>query len=232
MSEQIKSKQRVADHGEVFTADREVNAMLDLVKNEAERIDSRFLEPACGEGAFLIKALERKMQTVKNKYKNNKSDFEKYSIIVLTSLYGIDLLEDNAEICRNKLLDRWKELYEEVYKPLEDRIAEVAKYILSKNIICGNALSLKKVDSYQHDTEDPIIFAEWSMVMGSKVKRRDYRLDVLLEVESREIKSFSLFDDDPMSLEYWDTDPITKELIPLPVREYPLIDYWRITEYE
>lgn len=231
MSEQIKSKQRVADHGEVFTADREVNAMLDLVKDEAERIDSRILEPACGEGAFLIKALERKMKTVKSKYKNNKADFEKYAIIVLTSLYGIDLLEDNAAICRDKLLNRWKELYQEIYT-IEEKIMKVARYILSQNIICGNALSLKKVDSKQQDTDSPIIFAEWSVVMGNKIKRRDYRLDVLLEVESREIKSFSLFDDDPMSLDYWDTDPLTKELIPLPVKEYSLVDYWRLAENE
>ena len=93
---QVKSKQRVADHGEVFTAEREVIAMLDLVKDETERIDSRFLEPACGEGAFLTKILERKLNVVIAKYSKSEHDFEKQSIIALSSIYGIDILTDNA----------------------------------------------------------------------------------------------------------------------------------------
>lgn len=77
MEKQIKSKKRVADHGEVFTAEREVNAMLDLVKQETERVDSRFLEPACGDGNFLAEILRRKLKEVRRKYKRSPFDYEK-----------------------------------------------------------------------------------------------------------------------------------------------------------
>ena len=107
MAKQIKSKERVAEHGEVFTNEREVNAMLDLVKPETERIDSRFLEPACGEGAFLRPVLKRKLDVVKTNYKKSPLDYEKYSLIALMTLYGVDLLEDNVQICRNNLYKIW-----------------------------------------------------------------------------------------------------------------------------
>lgn len=97
--QQIKSKERVSEHGEVFTAEREVNAMLDLVKPETERIDSRFLEPACGEGAFLTEILRRKLAAVKNRYGKNAADYERYSVLAVTSIYGVDIQADNAAIC-------------------------------------------------------------------------------------------------------------------------------------
>lgn len=103
MAKQVKSKQRVADHGEVFTAEREVNAMLDLVKQETERIDSRFLEPACGDGNFLAEILRRKLAVVKTNYRRNPADYEKYAVIAVTSIYGIDILQDNVEACRERL---------------------------------------------------------------------------------------------------------------------------------
>ena len=102
---QVKSKQRVADHGEVFTNEREVKAMCDLVKQETERIDSRFLEPACGEGAFLTEILRRKLAVVKNKYGKSPFDYERYAVLAITSIYGVDILEDNTEICRQKLFE-------------------------------------------------------------------------------------------------------------------------------
>ena len=107
MTKQVKSKQRVADHGEVFTAEREVNAMLDFVKQETERIDSRFLEPACGNGNFLVEILRRKMDVVKKKYKKRALDYEKNAILALTSIYGVDLLQDNVIECRARLFDIW-----------------------------------------------------------------------------------------------------------------------------
>ena len=97
---QIKSKERVAAHGEVFTAEREVNAMLDLVKQETERIDSRFLEPACGTGNFLVKILERKLDVVKKKYRRSPLDFERNSVLALSSIYGVDILADNISLKR------------------------------------------------------------------------------------------------------------------------------------
>ena len=107
MAKQVKSKQRVADHGEVFTAEREVNAMLDLVKQETERIDSRFLEPACGDGNFLAEILRRKLAVVKANYRRNPADYEKYAVIAVTSIYGIDILQDNVEACRERLFGIW-----------------------------------------------------------------------------------------------------------------------------
>ena len=116
MDKQIKSKQRVADHGEVFTNEREVNAMLDLVKQETERIESRFLEPACGEGAFLKEILRRKLEVVKNRYKKSPYDYERYAILALTSIYGVDIMEDNAEICRQNLFEIWNREYTQYAK--------------------------------------------------------------------------------------------------------------------
>ena len=102
---QTKSKKRVADHGEVFTAEREVNAMLDLVKQETERIDSRFLEPACGDGNFLAGILQRKLAVVKSRYGKNTADYERYAVIAVTSIYGVDILQDNIDDCRNRMFN-------------------------------------------------------------------------------------------------------------------------------
>ena len=113
MNTQIKSKQRVEDHGEVFTAEREVNAMLDLVNTESERVDSRFLEPACGDGNFLSEILRRKLDVAKRlsvpprKRKIQPAEFEKQSVIAVTSIYGIDLLIDNVISCRKRLFQIW-----------------------------------------------------------------------------------------------------------------------------
>ncbi len=104
-TEQVKSKQNVADYGEVFTAQREVNAMLDLVEQETVRIDSRFLEPACGEGIFLKEILKRKLAAVYKKYQKSPSDYEKYAVLAASSIYGVDLLQENVETCRDKLFD-------------------------------------------------------------------------------------------------------------------------------
>ena len=106
---QIKSKKRVASRGEVFTAEREVKAMCDLVKDETERIDSRFLEPACGDGNFLAEILTRKLNVVTKKYKKNLSDWEKYSLLAVSSLYGIDIMSDNAQECRKRLFSIWQD---------------------------------------------------------------------------------------------------------------------------
>ena len=227
---QIKSKQRVTNHGEVFTAEREVNAMLDLVKDETERIDSTFLEPACGEGAFLIKILERKLNVVKNKYFRNEHDYEKYSILALTSLYGVDLLQDNAEICRNRLFKYWNKEYLKNCKTIvNEDVMNAAKYILEKNILVGNALSLKMVDDKQQDLDKPIVFAEWTLVTGTKIKRRNFRMDVMLKAEEKFGEmTLELFGDDADSFENYTRDPITNEIIPTPLKEYKLVNYWEV----
>ena len=172
---QVKSKQRVANHGEVFTAEREVNAILDLVKPETERLDSRFLEPACGEGAFLTEILRRKLAAVKSRYGKSPSDYERYAVLAITSIYGVDILEDNTEICHKKLFEIWdKEYTANAKQQANDQCRETVKFILRKNILCGNALTMQQADG------SPIIFAEWSFVTERQVKRRDFALDELL----------------------------------------------------
>lgn len=190
MTRQVKSKQRVADHGEVFTADREVNAMLDLVKQETERVDSRFLEPACGDGNFLAEILHRKLDAAKKratpprKKKPLPIEYEKQSVIAVASIYGVDLLMDNVLACRDRLYDIWNSEYESVCKKeVNEDCREAVKFILSRNIVCGNALSLKEVDENGNDTEEPIVFSEWSFVMGSRMQRKDFRFDKLLAGE-------------------------------------------------
>ena len=122
---QVKSKQRVAAHGEVFTAEREVKAMCDLVADECSRIDSRFLEPACGNGNFLAEVLRRKLEVVKRRYGKSRHEYERYAVLALSSLYGVDILSDNAEECRIRLLNLWNEEY---YNTLAAEAAECAFY--------------------------------------------------------------------------------------------------------
>lgn len=153
-NKQVKSKERVADHGEVFTSEREVNAMLDLVKQETERIESRFLEPACGNGNFLAEILKRKLEVVTKLYKKNAFDWELYSILALSSSYGVDILEDNVLECRERLLGIWKKAYKKATKQLPDEdLIQTAKHILKHNILCGDALTMLQNDG------TPIIFA-------------------------------------------------------------------------
>ena len=161
MAKQIKSKQRVADHGEVFTSEREVNAMLDLVKHETERIESRFLEPACGNGNFLAEILQRKLAVVKKKYGRSKAEYEKYSVLAASSIYGVDILEDNVVECRNRMFDIWNREYKAVCKKETMADCEDAvKYIFRHNILCGNALTMLQVDTNGNDTEEPIVVAQ------------------------------------------------------------------------
>jgi len=166
----VKSKQRVADHGEVFTPAWMVEAMLDLVKGESERIDSRYLEPACGSGNFLVQILKRKLATVEVKY--GKSDFDKrhYALVGLMCSYGIELLPDNITECRENLQTIFAE-----YLRLKssDDLHRAAAYVLSQNIVHGDALTM------QDSRKQPITFAEWGYLGKGKYQRRDFRFDVL-----------------------------------------------------
>ncbi len=185
---QIKSRERVTEHGEVFTNEREVKAMCDLVNDETERIDSRFLEPACGDGNFLAEILERKLNIVKKKYKKSHLDYEKNSLLAVSSLYGVDILMDNVIVCRNRLFKIWDKQYKSVCKnECSDDMRESIKFILECNILCGNALTLMMVDDKGNDTTNPIIFSEWAFVTGSQLARSEYVFSYLLE-ENEEIE--------------------------------------------
>lgn len=179
---QTKSKERVRNHGEVFTAEREVKAMCDLVKDETERIDSRFLEPACGDGNFLSEILTRKLAVVKRKYGKSHLDYEKNAVLAASSIYGVDILLDNVEACRARMFSIWDKEYKIVCKrDCNDQTREAVKFIFSRNIVCGNALTLKCVDENANDTDEPIIFSEWAFVTASQLQRSDYTFAELLE---------------------------------------------------
>ena len=235
MSSQVKSKQRVSEHGEVFTAEREVKAMCDLVKQETERIDSRFLEPACGNGNFLAEIVARKLAVCKKRYKT-PYDFERYSVLAMSSIYGVDILQDNVVECRKRMYDLWDKEYKAVCKKeVNEETRAAVRYIMDKNILCGNALTLMCVDEEQQDIPgEPIIFAEWSMLAGTKLKRRDFRLDVLLKVNEKppQDNQMSILDTNiPPELEpYISFNPVTKEYMAEPIREYPPVHYRRITD--
>ncbi|MBT4764555.1 SAM-dependent DNA methyltransferase [Candidatus Woesearchaeota archaeon] len=215
----MKSKQRVADHGEVFTAEREVNAMLDLVKQETDRIDSRFLEPACGTGNFLTEVLIRKLSIVEKKYKRNQLDFERYSVVAISSMYGVDILEDNIAECRERLFNIFNKKYMKIYKKKsKDSVRDSIKFILDKNIICGDALSLKTVGS----NPIPITFSEWAMPFGSMIKRRDYYFETL----TNDMKKDDLFS----ISENLKSDTGMDVFIPHPVKSYPATHFLRIAD--
>ncbi|RJQ46697.1 MAG: SAM-dependent DNA methyltransferase [Gaiellales bacterium] len=171
----FKSKQRIADHGEVFTPAWMVEAMLDLVKGETERIDSRFLEPACGSGNFLARVLQRKLAAVELKYA--KSDFEKrhYALLALMCTYGIELLEDNIAECRANMLEILAD-----YLDLNESndLYRAASYVLSQNLVHGDALKMRASDG------QPITFAEWGYLGKGKFQRRDFRLDTLAQMSA------------------------------------------------
>ena len=180
-SSQIKSKERVAQRGEVFTAEREVNAMLDLVANECLRPDSRFLEPACGDGNFLSAILKRKLAELRRKYKKSPRDYEKQAIVAIGSLYGVDIMNDNVVACRERLFSIWNEEYTDHCKAeASDETRQAARFIISRNIINGNALTLMCVDADGKDTSAPIVFSEWTLISGSQMQRSDYTLSDLL----------------------------------------------------
>ena len=171
----VKSKQRVADHGEVFTPAWLVEAMLHLVKDETERIDSRFLEPACGDGNFLAPVLRRKLAAVELKY--GKSDFERrhYALLALMCIYGIELLPDNIAECRAKLLEI---LAGYLHLEESDDLYRAADCVLSQNLVHGDALTMRTIDG------QPITFAEWGYLAKGKFQRRDFRFDSLSQTAS------------------------------------------------
>ena len=232
MAPQVKSRQRVVGHGEVFTNEREVNAMLDVVKQETERIESRFLEPACGDGNFLAEVLRRKLAVVNARYRRSLTEYEKYTFIAVGSIYGVELLHDNTVACRERLLGIVETDYLRVCrKKPTPGFLEAIRYVLERNILNGNALSLKQVDESGNDTEEPIIFSEWSIVTGDKVKRRDFRLDEMLEGSADQVQ-FSLFGSSGTPTSEWELDPETGAMIPKPIWEYPMVSFYEVQNNE
>ncbi|GAA3713806.1 N-6 DNA methylase [Microlunatus aurantiacus] len=173
----MRSKQRVADHGEVFTPPELVEAMIDLVGSELGRSDSRFLEPACGSGNFLGPVLQRKLGTIDARY--SRSDFERrhHALLALMSIYGIELLADNIAECRTNLLEIFA-----VHLAVEDgdEWHLAAHQVLSVNIVHGDALTMTTAGH----RPVPISFAEWSYLGRGRYHRRDFRLDTMTQLST------------------------------------------------
>jgi len=188
--------------------------MLDLVAHECERIDSRFLEPACGDGNFLAEVLRRKLATVDRVNARNRQKWERDSVLSVCSLYGIDLLPDNVAICRDRLQAIIADAHAERFKePLPDSARLVVSFILSKNIVQGDALSFRRADGAA------IVFSEWSSINGTLIKRRDFAYDQLLG--HAHMNSMPLFSD------------LGKDVfLPTPVGEYPPCHYLRVADAE
>ena len=217
-TKQIKSRQRVADHGEVFTNPREVNAMLDLVRDESYRLDSRFLEPACGDGNFLIEILRRKLTLLSGI--RSKSEWEFKSLIAVGACYGIDILPDNSEACRQRLEALVVSEYSEYFdcseysenSDFETPYRKSLRYMLQKNIVCGDALTYRTADN------KPITFCEWTPIAGKMMfARRDFQFDFLVTQSHQ----YSLFDEQG-EVQSFDE----------PVRTYPPLQYTQLYRYE
>ncbi|MCB2175747.1 MAG: N-6 DNA methylase [Actinomycetales bacterium] len=181
----IRSRQRVADHGEVFTPAWLVEDMLDLVGEDAARIDARVLEPACGAGNFLVAALARKLATVQATHRGNDFARRHYALFALMCLYGIELLADNAAECRENLA----EVYDVFLGVAQDDVwARAARAVLATNIVHGNALTMTMPGNR------PITFAEWGYLGKGQYQRRDFRYDALTRRSEFEVEG-SLFAD-------------------------------------
>lgn len=214
MTQPINPRQRIIDHGEVFTPPGLVNDMLDLVNHECERIDSRFLEPACGDGNFLAEVLRRKLLTVDKHNPRERTRWERDAILAVCSMYGIDLLPDNIAACRERLLRVMSDAYSARFKEaLSEPAAKSAAFVLSRNIVQGDALTLLSTDG------GPIIFSEWSPINGTMIKRRDFKFAHLLD--HAHIANTPLFSDLGEDV-----------FVPEPVGERPPCHYLKLADAE
>jgi hypothetical protein len=206
-------RQRIIDHGEVYTPPGLVNDMLDLVQAECERIDSRFLEPACGNGNFLAEVLQRKLNSVDKQHSRNRQRWERDAILAVSSLYGIDLLPDNVAACRERLLEVVASAHVARFKePLPEPARKAAAFILKLNIVHGDALT------YQTASGESIVFSEWSPVNGMLLKRRDFKFGQLLEHADTAVGLFSDYGE-----AVW---------LPEPCGEFPPCHYLKVPDAE
>ena len=217
---QVKSKKRTRDYGEVFTNEREVNAMLNLVKLESERIDARFLEPACGTGNFLAKILERKLVTVNRLAKKNQTNYERHAILAISSIYGIELLEDNLVECRKRLYDILIKDYESKYSKAQEDFINTIEYLLRTNILNGDALSLKQSNG------EPIIFPQWAFINQALIQRHDFIYEYLMPSDD---VNQDLLDNEARG-SYLLSETGEPKFFPKSIKKYPPIHYLKLWE--
>lgn len=220
--ESIKSRDRVVNHGEVFTSETEVRNMLDMVKHETERVDSRFFEPACGTGNFLLEVLLRKFEVVSRNYSKSQIEYDKYMLLSVSSIYGVELLLDNTIECQTRLYKLFKSNYTKVSKKEPSlQLKRSVKYILERNILNGDALTL--LDALG----EPILFSEWSLVLGRYIKRRDFKLSEML--------SFPPIPTDDIRINVMDdllSEISESNLVVRVHKEYQPIEFERVYEQE
>ena len=189
------------------------------------------MEPACGNGNFLAEVLRRKLAVVAQQYKKSPDDYMRYAFVAVSSLYGVDILEDNAEECRERLYGIVEAEAKRAIKKPDALFLEAVRYLLHQNILCGDALTLKDSNG------DPITFAEWSLVTGDKVKRRDFLLSELLDGNTAKGETLSLFALDDAGADGvrahtdWEYDTEINAYIPSAIKEYPLTNYWEVQRY-
>ena len=181
--------------------------MLNLINTETTRMDSRFLEPACGDGNFLTEVLNFKLNVLEKNYSKNQYEFEKFSIQIFSSIYGIDILEDNIILARERLFNQYFDLYSKKFKSnINQKLLSCIKYILELNLVHADALTLKTTKN-----EKFIIFSEWSLV-NDKIKRRDFEYKNLIDYA--QFEKGTLF-----------SDLGDEVIIPTPTKEYPLTHF-------
>jgi hypothetical protein len=185
-----KSKERVQKHGEVFTPAWVVNDMLDMLPEDVWDIGKTFLEPACGEGAFLIEVYKRKLEIINT---DIQEDWEWQAAIATSSLYGVELLEDNAEKCKINLVNLFATFYNQKFPETQDEeIIETIKFLINANIIRGNFLTQRKCLSScgnKCNKCELIAFSEWTPLADYKLKRKDYLLEEMIKVGEKQKSS-------------------------------------------
>ncbi len=224
MTGSIKSKARVRDQGEVFTAKREVNAMLNLVKNETDRIESRFLEPACGNGNFLAPVFARKLLAVERSYKKSQLEWERNALIALGSVYGIDIMQDNVAECQDRLYNMFEATYTALYKKRANpTILASARAIVGRNILWGDALTLKTSDP---QNPQAIVFSKWERPFNdSRIQRKDYDFEEIVARDKKPEKP-DLFNQSQGKVA--DTGEEVYQVHP--IKEFPMVHMTKLGE--
>ncbi|GHT78625.1 type III restriction endonuclease subunit M [Bacteroidia bacterium] len=208
--------------------------MLDLVKHETERIDSRFLEPACGNGNFLAEVLRRKLTVVTDRYAKSRIEWERYAVLAVSSIYGVDILQDNVAECRDRLFDIFDQHYTKLFRDeCNPECCRSVQFILNRNILWGDALNLKTPD----EKAEPIIFSEWAMApsveapcmasLQPMMKRRDFTLANLLQGDLQAFNERGMKKTGMGSLFSDEGDPA---FLPTPIKDFPLMHFFKLSE--
>lgn len=212
---QIVSRERVTEHGEVYTAEREVNVMLDLVNEETQRPGSRFLEPACGNGNFMVEILRRKLAAVTARHGHSRNEWAEQAMCAVCSVYGIDILNDNVDETRRRLYGIFAESAKATLGSVSAELERNVRYVLSRNVIWGDTLTMKTADG----KGQPIVFSEWTFTGGGNVRRRDFTLSSLLK--NTPMQEANLF-----------SDLGDEAFIPLPIKEYKNVNFLKLSDNE